>query len=566
MQERLIEHWLDSVNERGYQSAFLQMLIGEGYGVIHSTRHGPIEFGKDVIATAEDGTHCAFQLKGDPGSRLTLSKFRSMQEQITELVEVPIKYPGLAGNEPHRSFLVTNGEIEEEVQVQVGLLNEGYARRGLGSLSLIGRGLLLKWSIAHATDFWPQGFSIQEKLIRLYNEDGNAPPRFDLISAGLDEILRLSGSPDQLPATEFDRRAISAGLFAGFTLRNYTQARNHVAIAGVQAALFAHIASAESRHERYGSKRVALVLAAARNSFLDAIRGLADELADRMADRIDGQSGEGADPNKLFLEEGGMLANHFLWRARALRTMSLLAIGEIARKRDGTEWSQSHGRIVDTLVRRRPTHTLDVWGEAAIPQVLAWVWSRPVGSAPGVEVQLVRLICRSNLSREDGYIPDPYHLAEEVIRNRIGSTMPIGRGKVTEATQGRSSYMALGLFQCIVRRNLKQTAKSLWPDLTKLEHKSMMPDGPWAFALWRTDNGVNEDRQIGPRGEWSVIQNEAAETATPCVPPSLQKDPVMLLAFITFFPHRTLSEVLRHLHHEICGMSFLPPPDPPQAT
>jgi hypothetical protein len=63
--ERLVEYWLDSASERSYQPAFVQILVSDGHRVLHSTRHSPIEFGKDVISIAPDGVPCAFQLKGN---------------------------------------------------------------------------------------------------------------------------------------------------------------------------------------------------------------------------------------------------------------------------------------------------------------------------------------------------------------------------------------------------------------------------------------------------------------------------------------------------------------------
>src|SRR3984885_9369972 len=102
--ERLLEGWLDSAGERTYQGPFCQVLSAEGYSVLHSTRHAHIEFGKDVIAVAPDGIPCAYQLKGNPGGRLTLAQFRDIQPQLGELVSQAIVYPG-APNVRHRSYL-----------------------------------------------------------------------------------------------------------------------------------------------------------------------------------------------------------------------------------------------------------------------------------------------------------------------------------------------------------------------------------------------------------------------------------------------------------------------------
>jgi len=67
MNERLVENWLISVNEKTFQIPFCQMLTAEGYTVLHLSRHGPFEEGKDVIALDPAGTPCAFQLKGAKG-------------------------------------------------------------------------------------------------------------------------------------------------------------------------------------------------------------------------------------------------------------------------------------------------------------------------------------------------------------------------------------------------------------------------------------------------------------------------------------------------------------------
>lgn len=70
MIEKLLENWLDSASERSYQPVFVQMLVADGYRVLHSSRHCLLEYGKDILAIAPDGVGCAFQLKGDPKGRM----------------------------------------------------------------------------------------------------------------------------------------------------------------------------------------------------------------------------------------------------------------------------------------------------------------------------------------------------------------------------------------------------------------------------------------------------------------------------------------------------------------
>ncbi len=129
MYERLLEGWLDSASERSYQGPFCQVLAAQGYAVLHSTRHAPIEFGKDVIAVAPDGVPCAYQLKGNPGSRLTHAQYREIAPQLFELATQSIVFPGRPPG-PHRSYLVTNGNVDEEVQRAIDDMNRNFAERG----------------------------------------------------------------------------------------------------------------------------------------------------------------------------------------------------------------------------------------------------------------------------------------------------------------------------------------------------------------------------------------------------------------------------------------------------
>jgi hypothetical protein len=125
---RLLESWLDSASERSYQVPFCQILSAQGHTILHSTRHGPLEFGKDIVTMGPDRIPCAYQLKGNPGARLTLDQYRKIEDQLVQLVHQPILFPGRK-SQPHRTYLVTNGAVDEEVQVAINNLNAGYLGR-----------------------------------------------------------------------------------------------------------------------------------------------------------------------------------------------------------------------------------------------------------------------------------------------------------------------------------------------------------------------------------------------------------------------------------------------------
>ena len=230
MLEKLIENWLDSASERTYQPIFCQMLARNGYTVIHSTRHNPIEYGKDVIALHPDGAPCAFQLKGNPGGRLTLNQYREIAPQLRELVNQQIEHPAITKG-PHRSFLVTNGEIEEETQQAIEQENAANVRDGYPNRSLetISRGQLLAWARELDTSLWPSEIRETKTLLELLTHTGQECLPLRKLHELLQELLSLDKNAP-LSSAEFQRRASSAALLTAVCLTTFSKQENHWAI------------------------------------------------------------------------------------------------------------------------------------------------------------------------------------------------------------------------------------------------------------------------------------------------------------------------------------------------
>ena len=135
--ERLLENWLNRANERSFQYPFCYWLASEGYRVVHLSRHCGMEIGKDVLAIDPHGVPCAYQLKGVSGGKLSQSRWRSeVLAQVQPLLNTIIVHPSISPSVPHRSFLVINGEMEEEVFYEIENLNrcqerDGYPNRRL---------------------------------------------------------------------------------------------------------------------------------------------------------------------------------------------------------------------------------------------------------------------------------------------------------------------------------------------------------------------------------------------------------------------------------------------------
>jgi hypothetical protein len=278
--ERLLEGWLDSAGERTYQGPFCQLLAAQGYTVLHSTRHAPIEFGKDVIAVAPDGVPCAYQLKGNPGGRLTHAQYREIAPQLFELATQAIVFPGCPAG-PHRSYLVTNGYVEEEVQRAIDDMNRKFEQGGAARVEIIARGQLLEWFGQHA-DLWPSEIPELHRVLKLLVSLGNEQPPCDLLHELLVPMLLLEEQAvERLGAPELRRRITSAALVTAVCLRPFSQRENHYT---VLAAWVLYIMYATAACERYGHDPRDLAgpsVSIARETVLRSLLDLADEASRR---------------------------------------------------------------------------------------------------------------------------------------------------------------------------------------------------------------------------------------------------------------------------------------------
>jgi len=182
MLERVIENWLDKASERSFQKPFCYMLSANGFTVIHLTRHTGMELGKDVIAVAPDGTPCAYQLKGAINGKISLKQWnKEISSQVLNLVTVKIVHPSINSSKHHRSYLVTNGELQEEVIHAIDGMNRGFANIGQPNYKLetIVRGQLINLAKDLETNFWPTELVDINTLLELFLEDGkgNLPKR-----------------------------------------------------------------------------------------------------------------------------------------------------------------------------------------------------------------------------------------------------------------------------------------------------------------------------------------------------------------------------------------------------
>lgn len=547
MYERLVEGWLDSASERSFQGPFCQMLSFQGHRIVHSTRHSAIELGKDVITVGPDGIPCAYQLKGNPGGRLTLNQFKDVQGQLFQLVNMPIPVDALR-SQPHRSFVVTNGWVEEETRLAISELNSGFARDGFPDrrLEIIDRGELLTMASDMGHSLWPSEFEKMHLLIGLLAEEGHdkfpVPKLHDLLV----DVLKLEeDSNDQLNAQALRRRITSAALLVSVALRNFQRKENHYASVSAWVLYCAYAIAACERHGCSFLKNGRAAVDLALTSIRDTLISLAQEaLISRWP------------------VEGDVMVDSVVYKARYTLLLSLMSMLWFWCEDEGWPPSLDKTKIVGFL--ETGSANLYLWGEAAIPQILCHYWflraTSPLSSHELILASMLRRISDRHSTEQLEGLAQPYYDFEDVARHKLSAILGRDQDPLRDEYSGLMSYFAEALIHVLVRTGRKQACKHVWPDLTRLQFVSFVPEFKWQYCLWRTQYGEYIKKQPPLTKNWEELVEEARRIDCPDVPGNLHGNRILHALFLILIPYRSTPAAIRALARRFDETWFIAPP------
>lgn len=533
LHERVVENWLTNVNELNLQGVFCQLLTGEGFQVVHISRHGAFEEGKDIIAINPVGEPCAFQLKSPSSSGKITNKHweRECRDQVIRLVELPIKHPSINPTLPRNIYFVTNGDLDEEVRLEIDGRNQEWERRGYPKLQTVVKGQLLTRFLRLQSNLWPSELQFEKNLLELYLADGTDNLQKSKLADFLYQLLPLS-NPDP-NKNECKRALASAAITTSYVLSSYVHKNNHVAIFEGWMLYIAYLTALVEKNKLeeiywYSSFRIAIY------AVYDSLEKLCAELQQRKD-----------------LTEGHILVDAPFYHARVTWLISLAAAFALWHKSQNVAWAMEQWSY--KFVEKYKSE-MRLWGEAAVSQFLAFFWFRRMKSASinelGILISLIRDICKVNLSKKIE-LPPPYVSFAEVVRKQLG----ISELSYRENFWGASYTLEL-LVYLIARRGLRQYINLFWPEITKMAFFSFIPHSAWQFCLWRTDKdgGLNQDVQPKMPQSWAELQKIARGKDISLIPQIFQEHPELLLMFVLVFPHRLTSDIAKYLDdafHEI---------------
>lgn len=513
MHEKLIEHWLTNVNELNYQLPLCEALLAHGYTVLHVSKHGRGEHGKDIVARDSNGALTTFQLKGGD---INLAAWRAMREEVRELVELPVMLPGIERTEPHIPILVTNGELRGDAIPDIREYSDLWHTRGSGRLATWQKPELLQKFISAHGSFLPTSLKDFRTFVELYVSDFTDRLPRKKFAQFMHSLYPSDGTAIQ------KRRALqSAVLTGGYIVGQYESAENHVAALEGWTILAMLVFFAVER-DGLAPDAYLPTLSLITIAFDRSARAFLKEVA----------------TSEHFVSSNLMIADEPAIRgARGVLVLGwATALWHRARLRGEEKEEEPFLRGLRRITLRELKHIV-LTTEADWPYLLSIVlFAERVENARTGEAGLYRWIeavLRNNREDDSNGFPSPYWLQDKALALRYGKLAPADVESFHRHTF--TVHSALDMF---VRRLCRQAVRGYWKRVSKLTFCDVIPDHPWGWFLWRCEEADSRSALLPLSKSWAEWRRETISVQANLIPKTLLGHRDWLLPFALVFPHR----------------------------
>jgi hypothetical protein len=534
--ERILENWLTSLNERGYEIPFTQLLSAEGFRVLHGPVHHPFEHGKDILALSQRGDLCAFQLKGGD---IDLAELESIQGQLLALCATAVTYPGVEPpRRPGRVALVTNGKLTPPARSRIEAFNHGNRPLGFPVLECIeGEHLVGRFKDAHQ-QYLPSTPRDLNMFLNLYLADGNGPFPIDeffiFVNALIGPAIE-SGSRRQI-----QRALASMVLFTAYTTSPWERSKNYVGIAEAWlsgALTILRVASEIKLPEEEWLSSYELALEGGRTA-------LADLLA------------EAAAREDLLIPD---LAEGLVYPVRCLITCGYLAAFSISESL--LVGGNDHRDQVQKVIAREISY-LGSPGESGAPFLFniaaaleSWGDSR---EGLKIVVKWANTLIRANQMGSPLALADPYHRFNDILLASLDEE------DIEERFDGHAYTLHIAI-DWLARRNLRQVIEAAWPQLSKLALCEFQCSTPAKIlSSTRDEDGRLLTWLPATPESWARLYERASSVDESDLPMELWRHAEMIPYLGLLLPFRFTSPIAKALDFfttRNCNISFVGEPE-----
>ena len=518
MIERAIENWLTSTNERNFQAPFCQVLLRQGHRILYVSPHRSLEQGKDIITLDDGGKCCAYQLKT---GNIDIKKWREISGEVKELIELPVVHPSVDKSKIHKSFLVMNGDITDEVRLQIDQINEDNQRKGrnYSYLDVITGKTLLKDFIDAQGDFIPTELADFGLFLKLFLADGtDFLPKEQFF-----EFLNKICFSNVQGAKSHSISAVSSSIIlAAYSLNPYQLKENHYALFEAWTSLAACIlrfAQKTGMKEKDWIESYNIAMS-------EAIRNLSS-LKEEMLARID------------FLEGDWRGDGALVYKIRATIVLGALATLEIHQYTEDKGYSRD-GRVLNLIMKN--IDTMFSWGDSAFPFLFAIIQYLELCGELATAISIftkffLPIMDKSGPKRELGF-PNVYFSPSDVIEALTGI-----EGKALNFSDFRGSSYVLGpMVMMLARRDHRKILGDNWRKITYIQLNEFRPDNAEDIFAWRVEEGLNYSEFPKRTQSWAELKKDASYLDKV---PDLYRNHLSLLRFFTLVcPHRATNLVI----------------------
>jgi hypothetical protein len=520
MIERAIENWLTNTSERYYQTAFCQVLLYKGHRLLHRSTHGQLEQGKDIITLGPSGECHAYQLKT---GNIDLAYWRRIKGEIEELMELPVIHPEIDKSRLHKSFVVTNGYINDTVRVQIDQRNEDNARKGrnYSYLSVMSLPELLKGFLEAQGKFIPTELRNFHDFLRFYTSDGREMIDKELLLRILYDAF-FAYAPER--PSEAQNVISSSVILTSYLLNQFQHFQNHFALFEGWLCLGACILRYALRYnleQKLISDSWQLVM----TEILSNLENLSKETFAR-PDYLEGDIiGDGA----------------FVYGCRKTIVLGCLSALELHRCDLSEQYCVDTG-IINKIKEGLP---LEFSAEVFFPFIFCIVRTLEkageIDLASGLLRSIFTDIIKNNSSNRDIGFPNPYYSVSDLLADGYG----LDTRKMDLSEFPGSSYTLGSMIHMLARRKEKNILEEWWKPLSHIALMQFKPDSDEDIFLWRCEKGVNLTECLEAPQSWKKLCMLAEDSSG--TSDFLTQYKQFLRFFILVFPHRANIVTIRVL-------------------
>ena len=402
--------------------------------------------------------------------------------------------------------------------------NQSYRR-----LETIVRGELFEKAKRFGIDLWPSELTDVKTLLEMFLESGQGVLRKEKLASLFESIFQLDGE-EELSETYCKRVVASAGLLCAIATSNFSKENNH--LAEIEAwvlyisYVFALVEGRELSDRAYKNE-----FEIATQSIYNSLANLCDEIRERE-----------------HLVEGDPLTDSYIYSIRMTCLMGLMSIYALWRRRDEVDKNETDDFLREFC--KEKYQQLNLWGEAAIPQWLAFCWYcqkiDATKESNSLLCFLITEICIRNGPSPRTFLANPYYEAEDILPH----ILELAEEPLMDSFKG-ISYALEGLVHLSARRDLKEPIKRLWPEVTRLMYASFESENFSDFYKWRNEEGINKIVAPKHTQDWEELKALSFESEGSCIPLTIKNDPILLLLFLCVYPHRMNAEIMRWLDTQV---------------